>query len=107
MLTKTFQSFLFAGIASGLVLSACTRSGDDEVTFDQVPPVLQEVPPAGQLPDGIIPSAYRLDLYTDPAQDEFTGTVEIDITASEPHARIWLHSIDKIFDVRKIINRNL
>ncbi len=94
MLTKTFQSFLFAGIASGLVLSACTRSGDDEVTFDQVPPVLQEVPPAGQLPDGIIPSAYRLDLYTDPAKDEFTGTVEIDITASEPHARIWLHSID-------------
>lgn len=95
MLTKTFRSVLFAGFASALVLAACTRGGDDDVTFDQVPPVLQEAPPAGQLPDGVVPSAYRLDLYTDPAQDAFTGTVEIDVTASEPHARIWLHSLDQ------------
>jgi alanyl aminopeptidase len=93
MLTKTFRSWLFAGIAGTLVLSGCTRGGDD-VTFDQVPPILQDVPPAGQLPEGVTPSAYRLDLFTDPAQDEFSGTVEIDITLDEPHARIWLHSID-------------
>ncbi len=93
MLTKTFRSWLFSGIAGALVLSGCTRGGDD-VTFDQVPPILQDVPPAGQLPEGVTPTAYRLDLFTDPAQDEFSGTVEIDITLDEPHARIWLHSVD-------------
>ncbi len=93
MLTKTFRSWLFAGIAGTLVLSGCTRGGDD-VTFDQVPPILQDVPPAGQLPKGVTPTAYRLELFTDPAQDEFSGTVEIDITLDEPHARIWLHSVD-------------
>lgn len=93
MLTKSFRSFLLAGIASSLVLSACTR-GDDNVTFDQVPPVLQDVAPVGQLPDGIIPTAYRLDLYADPAEDAFSGQVEIDVTLTEPHARIWLHSVD-------------
>lgn len=93
MLTKTFRSWLFAGIAGTLVLSGCTRGGDD-VTFDQVPPILQDVPPAGQLPEGVTPTAYRLDLFTDPAQDEFSGTVEIDITLDEPHARIWMHSVD-------------
>ncbi|MCR9194788.1 MAG: ERAP1-like C-terminal domain-containing protein [Hyphomonas sp.] len=93
MLTKTFRSWLFAGIAGTLVLSGCTR-GSDDVTFDQVPPILQDIPPAGQLPEGVTPTAYRLDLFTDPAQDEFSGTVEIDIKLDEPHARIWLHSID-------------
>nr|WP_070958485.1 M1 family metallopeptidase [Hyphomonas sp. Mor2] len=93
MLTKTFRSCLIAGIAGTLVLTGCSRGGD-EVTFEQVPPVLQDVPPAGQLPDGVVPTAYRLNLFTDPAQDAFTGEVEIDISVAEPHARIWLHSID-------------
>ena len=94
MLTKTFRSCLMAGIAGTLILGACSRSNDGDVTFDTVPPVLQDVPPAGQLPDGITPTAYRLDLYVDPAQDEFSGQVEIDIIADEPQARVWLHSID-------------
>ena len=93
MLTKTFRSCLFAGIAGAALLSGCTRGGDD-VTFDEVPPILQDAPPAGQLPEGVTPTAYRLNLFTDPALDEFSGTVEIDVTLVEPHARIWLHSID-------------
>lgn len=93
MLTKTFRSCLLAGIAGAVLLSACTRSEGD-VTFDDVPPILQDVPPAGQLPDGVTPTAYRLSLYTDPAQDTFSGQVEIDVTLDEPHARVWLHSID-------------
>lgn len=93
MLTKTFRTCLLAGISSIVVLTACTPVEQD-VTFDQVPPVLQDVPPAGQLPDGVVPTAYRLGLYTDPAEDAFSGQVEIDITLAEPHARIWLHSID-------------
>jgi len=93
MLTKTFRTCLLAGISSTVMLSACTPS-EQEVTLDQVPPVLQDVPPAGQLPEGVVPTAYRLDLYTDPAEDAFSGQVEIDVTLTEPHARIWLHSID-------------
>lgn len=95
MLTKTFRSYLIAGTAGVILLSACTRGGDGDVTFSQVPPVLQEAPPAGQLPEGVTPTAYRLDLFTDPAQDDFTGRVEIDVTLDDAHARIWLHSLDQ------------
>ena len=49
MLTKTFRSIMLAGVSGALILSACTR-GEEEVTFETDPPVLQEVPPAGQLP---------------------------------------------------------
>ncbi|MEM9570266.1 MAG: M1 family metallopeptidase [Pseudomonadota bacterium] len=94
MLTKSFRAQLIAGAASAILLSACS-GGEEEVTFDPVPPVLQEAPPAGQLPDGVTPTAYRLDLFTDPAQDEFSGRVEIDVNLAEPHARIWLHSLDQ------------
>lgn len=95
MLTKTFRSYLIAGTAGVFLLSACTRGGEEDVTFTPVPPVLQEAPPAGQLPDGVTPTAYRLNLFTDPAQDEFTGRVEIDVTLDDAHARIWLHSLDQ------------
>lgn len=100
MLTKSFRSFLFAGAASALLIGACTR-GEPEVTFEEVPPVLQEIPPAGQLPEGVTPTAYRLNLFTDPAADGFSGRVEIDVTLAEPHARIWLHSQDQQISVIK------
>ncbi len=103
MLTKTFRSFLIAGVASTILLGACTRGGDQDVTFTPDPPVLQEVPPAGQLPEGVTPTAYRLNLYTDPAQDDFSGTVEIDVSLTEPHARIWLHSLDQRISSAKAV----
>ncbi|MEM9178887.1 MAG: M1 family metallopeptidase [Pseudomonadota bacterium] len=93
MLTKSFRASLIAGVAGVILLGACSRGGED-VTFDPVPPILQEAPPAGQLPEGVTPIAYRLDLFTDPAQDDFSGRVEIDVNLAEPHARIWLHSLD-------------
>jgi alanyl aminopeptidase len=94
MLTKSFRAQIIAGAASVIVLSACS-GGEEEVSFAPVPPVLQEAPPAGQLPEGVTPTAYRLSLFTDPAQDEFSGRVEIDVNLVEPHARIWLHSLDQ------------
>ena len=95
MLTKTFRSHLIAGVAGIILLGACSQGGDEDVTFVPEPPVMQETPPAGQLPEGVTPTAYRLALFTDPAQDDFSGTVEIDISLTDPHARIWLHSLDQ------------
>ncbi|WP_305080530.1 M1 family metallopeptidase [Microbulbifer guangxiensis] len=55
------------------------------------PPAIPEEPPAGRLPEGITPAAYRLDLLIDPRQDTFSGTVEIDIELSSDAGHIWLH----------------
>ncbi|WP_240913997.1 M1 family metallopeptidase [Microbulbifer sp. SH-1] len=51
----------------------------------------EEQPPAGKLPDGVRPKAYRLDLTLDPRQDRFHGQVEIDIDIDNPTDHIWMH----------------
>lgn len=105
MLTKTFRSYLIAGTAGLFFLTACTPGSDENVTFDEDPPILQDAPPAGQLPDGVAPTAYRLNLFTDPTQDTFSGRVEIDVTLTDAHARIWLHSLDqRISNPRAILD---
>ncbi|MFV8781000.1 M1 family aminopeptidase [Microbulbifer sp. SA54] len=48
-------------------------------------------PPAGKLPDGVRPRAYRLDLNLDPRQERFDGQVEIDIELDAPTDHIWMH----------------
>src|SRR3990167_1771910 len=77
------------GAVSLLALGACGAAGG---TGDQ--PVKLEQPPAGQLPEGVTPTVYRVNLKTDPKADTFSGAVEIDVTLDKPHARIWLHSVD-------------
>lgn len=52
----------------------------------EAPPV-----PAGRLPDAVIPSAYRLDLKVDPAQERFGGHVEIDAAIKQPSRFIYMH----------------
>ena len=47
--------------------------------------------PLGQLTDAVRPLAYRLDLTVDPAQENFSGHVEIDATLKVPSAFIDLH----------------
>lgn len=54
-----------------------------------------ETPPAGQLPEGVTPTAYRLNLVTDPSEDGFSGHVDIDVSLAAPHSRIWLHSVEQ------------
>ena len=104
MLTKSFRALLISGAAATSLLAGCSPTETQEqVTFEQVPPVLVETPPAGQLHEGVTPKAYRLDLNTDPAQDTFSGTVEIDVDLDAAHARIWLHSIAHRVAVAKAI----
>jgi aminopeptidase N len=52
----------------------------------EAPPV-----PTGRLPDAVIPSAYRLDLKVDPAQERFGGHVEIDAAIKAPSRFIYMH----------------
>ena len=50
--------------------------------------------PTGQLPDTFKPTAYRLDLTVDPAQQDFTGHTEIDAVLSRPARSFFLHGKD-------------
>jgi aminopeptidase N len=86
------------GAVSLLALGACGAAGG---TGEQ--PVKLEQPPAGQLPEGVTPTVYRVNLKTDPKADSFSGTAEIDVTLDKPHARIWLHSVDQ--DILKVFAR--
>ncbi|KUJ83706.1 peptidase M1 [Microbulbifer flavimaris] len=47
--------------------------------------------PAGRLPEGVTPTAYRLDLLIDPREDDFSGSVAIDIDLDFDAKHVWLH----------------
>ncbi len=98
MTLNRFKTIVLAGAASVALLSACgpnPNDNSDTAAQDTVQPIKLETPPAGQLPDTVVPTAYALNLVTDPAADGFTGTAEIQIRLEAPHARIWLHSLDQ------------
>ena len=87
-----------AGIVARLIalalLSAGCGTADKTNDAAAVPAnldALAAAAPAGKLPDGPRPSAYRLDLVVDPRRDGFSGAVAIDIELAAPAARIWLH----------------
>ena len=69
------------------------RSGGKTET-SQDSDILNLAAPAGKLPTGTHPTAYRLDLLIDPRRDEFSGEVAIDIVLEAPTNRIWLHGKD-------------
>lgn len=48
-------------------------------------------PPTGRLPDGVRPTAYRLDLTVDPGAARFSGHTEIDAVLTQPATTIFLH----------------
>lgn len=50
--------------------------------------------PTGQLPDGVQPLHYRLELAIIPSQAEFSGRTEIDIRLANETRHIWLHGKD-------------
>lgn len=90
MRANRFTSALI-GAVSLVALAAC---GAPEAEVAGLPVKLEQAP-AGQLPEGVTPTVYRLNLKTDPKADNFTGAVEIDVMLDKPHARIWLHSLDQ------------
>jgi alanyl aminopeptidase len=68
--------------------TACTAPQDELRS-----PAALEEPPAGRLPDGIVPTHYTLELNVDPAETRFAGRVAIAIELSGPTERIWLHGL--------------
>ncbi|WP_300380502.1 M1 family metallopeptidase [Henriciella sp.] len=99
-LNRVKTSFL-ATVAGFALLAACgpnTEQADDTASEEITDPVKLETPPAGQLPETVAPTSYHLDLTTDPEKDSFSGTAEIGVRMKEPHARIWLHSLDQTIE---------
>lgn len=105
MTTSQLARLFFVSATSIALLTACSNS-DTPSTPDTAPidaasghaePLKTATPgaPAGQLPDGVTPTAYRLHLVTRPAQPQFSGHVEIDVELTAVHSRIWLHALDQ------------
>lgn len=106
MTLNRFKTTILAGAASLALLSACgpsPKTENAEPAEEKIEPIKLETPPAGQLPDTTIPTAYRLNLITDPSAAGFSGTAEIDVRLTDPHARIWLHSLDQT--IQRVIAR--
>jgi alanyl aminopeptidase len=47
--------------------------------------------PLGQLPEGVTPLRYALDLDIDPRLETFSGAVQIVVQVDEPADHLWLH----------------
>jgi alanyl aminopeptidase len=83
----------FCLLAATALLAACSQS-DSEQPSQAAPELLATSAgeaPVGQLDKSVAPRHYRLELRVDPRQDNFSGSVEIDITLQEPRDQIWLH----------------
>lgn len=50
-------------------------------------------PPSLRLPRTVAPLAYRATLRADPAEEVFSGSVEIDVRMVAPTATIWMHGL--------------
>ncbi|TNE40661.1 MAG: hypothetical protein EP347_03315, partial [Alphaproteobacteria bacterium] len=90
---------LVAVATFGFGLVACGPSSDEALeeasdaaqisatTYPQEVPLLQ-------LPEGVTPRRYALDLNLDPGAESFTGTVAIDLQIETPVFFIFLHGED-------------
>jgi len=70
----------------GVVLACAGHSPARRDAVDVAPPL--------QLPDGIRPVHYAIDLDLDPARDRFSGTAAVEVELSAPTRVIWLHGRD-------------
>ncbi len=61
------------------------------VAHDSLAILASDQPPLGRLPTVVVPTSYRIDLQTDPAQTSFQGHVEIDLQINQSTRSFWLH----------------
>ncbi|OLD47067.1 MAG: hypothetical protein AUI48_05385 [Chloroflexi bacterium 13_1_40CM_2_68_14] len=74
-------------VVLGVVLACAGRGLAGRAPVDGITDALQ-------LPDGVRPIHYAIDLELDPAREGFRGTAAIDIELSAPARVIWLHGRD-------------
>ena len=84
----TFRPFLLLAACIAFAVLALAACDPTETTVGKP---LEEAAPAGPLPSGVSPQAYRLDLHMDPRREGFSGTAEIDIRLDHHVSGIWLH----------------
>lgn len=65
-------------------------SSGAELASEPTPPP-PDPAPEGQLPDGVTPLRYALDLEVVPSRDGFAGTVDVRVRLDRPTQRIWMH----------------
>jgi cytosol alanyl aminopeptidase len=51
-----------------------------------------ETKPELRLPDSVAPTSYKVELTLDPAKDDFTGSITIEIDLKQPVQTIWLNA---------------
>lgn len=104
MTISRFARVISSSVASIALLAACaeqsSQNSAETVRTEAIAPKTHSTSPssgvpAGQLPDGVVPTAYRLHLVTRPAEDSFSGTVEIDVELDSVHSRIWFHALEQ------------
>jgi alanyl aminopeptidase len=85
---------LFALLAAACGGAGAPRPGATTAATDEpggvVVPALADAP-AGPLPAGVTPTAYRLELEVIPSRERFRGTAAIDLTLDAPTKRFFLH----------------
>jgi aminopeptidase N len=88
------RTLLLAASALTLALTAAAPSTVARTdSAAEAARALAPVPP-GKLTDAVRPTAYRIDLTVDPAQERFSGKVEIDTVLKRPARFIDLHGRD-------------
>ena len=86
-------------LTSVLGLGACDATppdapADGQQTQGQRGEQGDAAPPLGMLPDGAVPTRYRIALVIDPSYEQFRGEATIDLTLAAPTRRLWLHTRD-------------
>ena len=105
-MTSRMKSIM-GSVAAIALFTACGQSSKTAVVDEPAAPIVSQtdaantVIPAGQLPEGVTPTAYTIDLRADPTADTFSGIAQIDVMLDEPTDTIFLHSLDA--DVSSVI----
>jgi alanyl aminopeptidase len=89
-----------ASIAAAIALAACAQSAPPPTAapapaaVTKTPPRAEPAAPGLRLPDTVVPVAYRLRIEVDPAQEAFTGHVDIDVRVTAAAEHVWLNAQD-------------
>lgn len=103
-----FAAMCFAGLGGTLGLAGCSPSSGQKIVNESLNQASGETAnitaqgarvdidniPHAQLPENVVPQAYRIDMRMDPDADGFSGTVEIDVILKTDTRKIWLHGKD-------------